>query len=272
MQRFVQVCIVHKLRPCPPMLQSSMLRPNADSPCATLTCAMLALKFYACFPSVMLCCLTATFAEQAMCYLHCILLRLLHIKLQWEHSIKQPASQHMLSLLCISTASKACSHRLKTHHSSLYCCLQPSAISTQTLASWVNSNLLCQHARLPAEHSADRVLMSEPRGVPQYWAACITQAQEPNPLSSRDGRHLKPVPKQWKLTQLALTQRLQEAMQKLHSMQVGLLLTAWAGSKQPDKASLALMRGFAYVQAGRHEQALKVNRHSKPFRTHLDGS
>ncbi|KAL3161267.1 hypothetical protein ABBQ38_009628 [Trebouxia sp. C0009 RCD-2024] len=46
-------------------------------------------------------------------------------------------------------------------------------------------------------------------------------------------------------------------MQKLHSMQVGLLLTAWGSSKQPDKASLALMRGFAYIQAGRHEQALK---------------
>ena len=43
-------------------------------------------------------------------------------------------------------------------------------------------------------------------------------------------------------------------------MQAGLMLTAWGNSKQPDKASLALMRGFAYVQAGRHEQALKVNK------------
>lgn len=94
----------------------------------------------------------------------------------------------------------------------------------------------------------------------QYWSACITQAQEPNPLSSRDGRRLKPVPKQWKLTQPALTHKLQEVMQKLHSMQLGLLLTAWGSSKQPDKANLALMRGFAYVQAGRFEQALKVSR------------
>ena len=94
----------------------------------------------------------------------------------------------------------------------------------------------------------------------QYWSACITQAQEPNPLSSRDGQRLKPVPKQWKLTQLALTQNLQEAMQKMHSMQLGLLLTAWGSSKQPDKASLALMRGFAYEQAGRHGQALKVSK------------
>ena len=68
------------------------------------------------------------------------------------------------------------------------------------------------------------------------------------------------MPKQWKLSQPALTQKLQEAMQQLHSMQLGLLLTAWGSSKQPDKASLALMRGFAYVQAGRHEQALKVSR------------
>lgn len=94
----------------------------------------------------------------------------------------------------------------------------------------------------------------------QYWSACITRAQEPNPLSSRDGRHLKPVPKQWKLTQSELTQKLQEAMQQLHGVQLGLLVTAWGSSKQPDKASLALMRGFAYVQAGRPEQALKVNR------------
>lgn len=108
-------------------------------------------------------------------------------------------------------------------------------------------------------------MKSEYPDVLQYWSACITQAQEPNPLSSRDGRRLKPVPKQWKLTAPALTRKLLETMQKLHSMQVGLLLTAWGSSKQPDKASLALMRGFAYIQAGRHEQALKVNRHFKPL-------
>lgn len=92
----------------------------------------------------------------------------------------------------------------------------------------------------------------------QYWAACILKAQEPNPLSSRDGRYLKLVPKQFALTRSALTKQVQDVMQKLHSMQAQLLYTAWGGSGQPDKASLALMRGFAYAQAGRYEQALKV--------------
>ncbi|KAL0022671.1 hypothetical protein WJX79_007842 [Trebouxia sp. C0005] len=35
----------------------------------------------------------------------------------------------------------------------------------------------------------------------QYWSACITKAQEPNPLSSRDGRLLRPVPKAGKFEQ-----------------------------------------------------------------------
>jgi len=77
-------------------------------------------------------------------------------------------------------------------------------------------------------------------------------------LSSRDGRVLKPVPKTWKLPQAMLTKNLQKALQKLHSMQAGLLCTAWGLSGRLDKASLAMMRGFAYAQAGRFEQALRV--------------
>ncbi|DBA80947.1 TPA: hypothetical protein ACH3X2_007167 [Trebouxia sp. C0005] len=91
----------------------------------------------------------------------------------------------------------------------------------------------------------------------QYWSACITKAQEPNPLSSRDGRLLRPVPKVWKLPQAALMQRMQDAMHKIHSFQAGLLCTAWGSSGRPDKASLALMRGLTYAQAGKFEQALR---------------
>ena len=93
----------------------------------------------------------------------------------------------------------------------------------------------------------------------QYWSACITKAQAPNPLSSRDGGLLRPVPKAWKLPPSELTQKLQEAMQKLHEVQAGLLCAAWGSTGQPDKASLALMRGYAYARAGRPEQALRVS-------------
>lgn len=137
---------------------------------------------------------------------------------------------------------------LPTHSIDCYLCHHVSIVS--------QSHLGCSSCTCKARAGSGtlRVLVCL-----QFWSACITRAQEPNPLSSRDGRQLKPVPKQWKLTQSALTQKLKEAMHMLHGMQVGLLMTAWGNSRQPGKAGLALMRGFAYVQAGRHEQALKVN-------------
>ena len=92
----------------------------------------------------------------------------------------------------------------------------------------------------------------------QYWSACITKAQEPNPLSSRDGRLLKPVPRQWKLTTPQLTKHLEQAVHEVHSMQAGLLCKAWGSAGQPDKATLALLRGLAYIEAGKFEQALRV--------------
>ncbi len=55
-------------------------------------------------------------------------------------------------------------------------------------------------------------------------------------------------------------QRVQDAMHKIHNLQAELLCTAWGSSGRPDKASLALMRGLAYAQAGKFEQALRVRR------------
>ncbi len=54
-------------------------------------------------------------------------------------------------------------------------------------------------------------------------------------------------------------QSMQEALHKIHSLQAGLLCTAWGSSGRPDKASLALMRGLAYAHAGKFEQALRVS-------------
>lgn len=105
----------------------------------------------------------------------------------------------------------------------------------------------------------------------QYWAACITKAQEPNPWSSRDGRVLKPVPSAWRLPQAVLTSKVKAVMLRLHSVQAGLLCTAWGSSGWPDQASLALMRGLAYAQAGNSKQALRVSQ-MQPLldnRTHL---
>ena len=55
-----------------------------------------------------------------------------------------------------------------------------------------------------------------------------------------------------------LTQKLQVAVAKMHSPQAWLLSQTWASGGKPEKAMLALMRGWAYAQAGRPQQALKV--------------
>ena len=55
-------------------------------------------------------------------------------------------------------------------------------------------------------------------------------------------------------------QSMHDILHKIHSLQAGLLCTAWGSSGRPDKASLALMRGLAYAQAGKFEQALRVRR------------
>ena len=69
---------------------------------------------------------------------------------------------------------------------------------------------------------------------------------------------LRPVPTSDRLTEAALSTNLLGALVKVHSMQAGLLCNAWSRGKKPDRAMLALMRGFAYAQAGKHAQSLKV--------------
>lgn len=115
------------------------------------------------------------------------------------------------------------------------------------------------HAVISRKHKASAIKLL----VLQYWAKCIVTAEAPNPLSSRDGRLLKPVPKQDRLAQPELIQKLQEAGKKTHDLQTKLLCQAWSMGKKPDKAVLALMRGFAYAHAGRHTQALKVSKHTR---------
>ena len=95
----------------------------------------------------------------------------------------------------------------------------------------------------------------------QYWGKLIAAAQKPNPLSSRDGKLLKPVPKAWLISTEKLSNRLVEATQqrcRLQQDQLQLLLTAWQTGKQPGRAELALIRGYGYLQAGIQEQAERV--------------
>ena len=49
----------------------------------------------------------------------------------------------------------------------------------------------------------------------QYWARHVEEAQAPNPLSSRDGRLIKPVPPELRLAAAELVGHLEEALHPL---------------------------------------------------------
>ena len=53
------------------------------------------------------------------------------------------------------------------------------------------------------------------RALLQYWARQVEEAQAPNPLSSRDGRLIKPVPPELRLAPGELVGHLEEALYPL---------------------------------------------------------
>lgn len=54
-----------------------------------------------------------------------------------------------------------------------------------------------------------------PRSTLQYWAAHVEAAQAPHPLSSRDGRLIRPVPHEGRLPPPELLEHLEEALYAL---------------------------------------------------------
>ncbi|KAG7673606.1 hypothetical protein KSW81_006806 [Nannochloris sp. 'desiccata'] len=91
-----------------------------------------------------------------------------------------------------------------------------------------------------------------------YWSKLVDAAQQPHPMSSRDGKLLKLVPKQHRFCQAELqdlvngflisnTWWLEEAK--------NLIWNAWTEKRTPGRAELAFFRAAAYLQATNAEQA-----------------
>ena len=94
----------------------------------------------------------------------------------------------------------------------------------------------------------------------QHWASRIKEAEEPLPLSSRDGRMLRLIPANQRLSHAGLKTQLQAAIvgRQLAVDARCMLTAAWQRGKAPGRAVLALMRGYAYLQDGHHDLASRV--------------
>ncbi len=94
----------------------------------------------------------------------------------------------------------------------------------------------------------------------QHWTVLIQAAEEPLPLSSRDGRMLRLIPANQRLSNDGLMTQLQAAI-AAHQLAVDarcMLTALWQRGRAPGRAALALMRGYAYLQDGQHDLAARV--------------
>lgn len=106
-----------------------------------------------------------------------------------------------------------------------------------------------------------------PSWLAKYWSTLIFQAESPHPLSSRDGRLLKPVPIEHQLTTPSeergedfvyrLSRVLTETPPLLEAARDAMCEAWTAGLKKPGRAGLALLRGAVYLSAGNGQQAIK---------------
>jgi len=114
-----------------------------------------------------------------------------------------------------------------------------------------------------------------PSWLAKYWSTLIFQAEAPHPLSSRDGRLLKPVPIEHRLTTVAskkeegeeeggggefvytLGRVLAETPPLLEAARDAMCEAWTAGLKKPGRAGLALLRGAVYLSVGNGQQAIK---------------
>ncbi|KAL4428216.1 hypothetical protein ABPG75_002305 [Micractinium tetrahymenae] len=125
----------------------------------------------------------------------------------------------------------------------------------------------------PELHAALRLAV-EDLPVPwlaKYWARHVEAAQAPNPLSSRDGRLLRPVPAEHRLAPAELQGHLEEALYALQDEARDLLCDAWAQARRPGRADAAFMRAAAYLHAGNARQAVKDLRLALVYGPQLEG-
>ncbi|PSC70912.1 Tetratricopeptide repeat [Micractinium conductrix] len=106
----------------------------------------------------------------------------------------------------------------------------------------------------------------------KYWGGHVESAQAPHPLSSRDGRLIKPVPAEQRLAPPDLQAHLQAALYDLGDEARDLLCAAWARGRRPGKAEAAYMRGAAYLNAGNAQQAIKDARFALAYGPQLEAA
>ena len=96
----------------------------------------------------------------------------------------------------------------------------------------------------------------------QCWTAVIRDAEAPILLSARDGKLLKPVSPEHRLSADALLQTLcgqfGSAPWRLQLARRLLLAGAWARRKGAQRAAAAIMRGHVYCQRGALDVAMRV--------------
>ena len=94
----------------------------------------------------------------------------------------------------------------------------------------------------------------------QHWGSLIDAAEEPLPLSSRDGKLLRLVPANQRLSRTELKAQLQVALtaHQLAPEARSVLAAAWQRGRAPGRAAVALMRGYAYLQDGQLDLAQRV--------------
>ena len=99
-----------------------------------------------------------------------------------------------------------------------------------------------------------------PLWLATYWGRAIEAAEQPNPMSSRDGKLLKPVPSPNNLSTSELVDGLAEqfSMEEFWSIAAKEgAVASWKQNWTQCRSELALLRGLAYLHAGNAVQAEK---------------
>lgn len=90
-----------------------------------------------------------------------------------------------------------------------------------------------------------------------YFAGKISEAEKPASFSSRDGRTLKLVPSEIRMTKDQLRALVSSTLKDKLAEGRSFLLQSWGLQQRVGKHVLAMFRSYAYLQAGLHDQALK---------------
>ena len=92
-----------------------------------------------------------------------------------------------------------------------------------------------------------------------FWGTRVDAAQQPHPLSARDGKLLKLVPSQHRMNVDELREVLRNFFQSPIWLEVArdLVWTLWTEQRGPGRSEVAFFRAAAYLHVGNAEQALR---------------